>query len=62
MRITLLIKTRITNSNAQEIIMRFSRSNGSRMVSYLAIMTTREVIKAKVLNFKIGGVQLGLIP
>ena len=32
------------------------------MVSYLAIMTTREVIKAKVLNFEIAGVQFGLIP
>ena len=32
------------------------------MVSYLAIMTTREVIKAKVLNFKIAGVQFELIP
>ena len=32
------------------------------MVSYLAIITTREVIKAKVLNFKIHGVQFGLIP
>ena len=32
------------------------------MVSYLAIITTREVIKAKVLNFKIAGVQFGLIP
>ena len=32
------------------------------MVSYLAIMTTREVIKAKVLNFKIACVQFELIP
>ena len=32
------------------------------MVSYLAIMTMREVIKAKVLNFKIAGVQFELIP
>ena len=32
------------------------------MVSYLAIMTTREVIKAKVLNFEIAGAQFGLIP
>ena len=32
------------------------------MVSYLAIITTREGIKAKVLNFKIHGVQFGLIP
>ena len=32
------------------------------MVSYLAIITTREVIKAKVLNFKIPVVHFGLIP
>ena len=31
------------------------------MVSYLAIITSRELIKAKVLNFKIPGVQFGLI-
>ena len=32
------------------------------MVSYLAIMTACEVIKARVLNFKISGVQFRLIP